>query len=128
MRRCDKTVPTEAEGEVSVATDIDIDDDIELLNEQIAALRQLDDLSGREPVSDAQRYDLSIRWGTALAGRLRRLMYYSTRGMLEDADEHRFQALCGELRALSEAIERLGLTQPLFTDAPTKAKPHPEPR
>jgi hypothetical protein len=97
---------------------ITIDDDVELLTEQIQALKQL---GQNGEVSDGEKYDFSIRWGTALAGRLPRLVHYSSRGLLADADERRFQALCDELRGLSDLIDRIGLVQPVFTE-PKPAK------
>jgi hypothetical protein len=99
---------------------ITIDDDVELLTEQIQALKQL---GQNGEVSDGEKYDFSIRWGTALAGRLPRLVHYSSRGLLADADERRFQALCDELRGLSDLIDRIGLVQPVFTERrPAKSR------
>jgi hypothetical protein len=108
---------------------INIDDDMEVLTEQIEALRQLEAERRVESVSEARRYDFSIRWGTALAGRLRRLVHYSSRGMLTDADDRRYQTLCSELRNLSDLIDRFDLAQPVFIDAPPRrARPYREPR
>jgi hypothetical protein len=105
---------------------ITIDDDVEWLAEQMQALKQL---GRQDEVSDGEKYDFSIRWGTALAGRLPRLVHYSSRGLLDEADERRFQALCDELRGLSDLIDRIGLAQPVFSDAPpAKAKRRREPR
>ncbi|SOX52674.1 hypothetical protein MAAFP003_1341 [Mycobacterium ahvazicum] len=98
---------------------IDIDEDVELLSEQIAALRQLD--KRHEPVTEGERYDFSIRWGAALAGRWRRMVHYSTAGRLTDLDECRFKGLRSELHALSDVIDRFRLAQPVFTDAPPTA-------
>ncbi|MBV8292846.1 MAG: hypothetical protein JOY55_13740 [Mycobacterium sp.] len=98
---------------------ITIDDDVEWLAEQMQALKQL---GQQDEVSDGEKYDFSIRWGTALAGRLPRLVHYSSRGLLDEADERRFQALCEDLRGLSDLIDRIGLAQPVFSDAPP-AKP-----
>jgi hypothetical protein len=96
------------------------DDDVEWLTEQIQALKQL---GQQDEVSDGEKYDFSIRWGTALAGRLPRLVHYSSRGLLAEADERRFQALCDELRGLSDLIDRIGVAQPVFSDPPSvKAK------
>ena len=92
---------------------ITIDDDVEWLNEQIQALKKL---GRQDEVTDSEKYDLSIRWGTALAGRLPRLVHYSSRGLLDDADEHRFKTLCDELRGLSDLIDRIGLIQPVFSE------------
>jgi hypothetical protein len=97
---------------------ITIDDDVEWLTEQIAALKRL---GQKDEVDAGEKYDFSIRWGTALAGRLPRLVHYSSRGLLDATDERRFQALCDELRELSEVIERIGLAQPVFRE-PTPAK------
>ena len=93
---------------------VTIDDDVEWLTEQIQALKQL---GRQDEVDDGKKYDFSIQWGTALAGRLRRLVHYSSRGLLADADERRFQALCDELRGLSDLIDRIGLARPDFTPA-----------
>ena len=106
---------------------ITIDDDVEWLTEQIQTLKRL----GRQSeVTDGEKYDFSIRWGTALAGRLPRLVHYSSRGLLDEADERRFQALCDELRELSDLIDRIGLAQPVFSAAPpasTKRRREPRP-
>ena len=105
---------------------ITIDDDVEWLTEQIQVLKQL---GQKDDVDDGEKYDFSIRWGTALAGRLPRLVHYSSRGLLADTDERRFQALCDELRGLSDLIDRIGLAQPVFSDTPpAKAKRQREPR
>ena len=97
---------------------VTIDDDVEWLTEQIEALKQL---GHQDEVSDGEKYDFSIRWGTALAGRLQRLVHYSSRGLLDEADERRVQALCDELRGLSDLIDRIGLAQPVFRE-PRPAK------
>jgi hypothetical protein len=105
---------------------ITIDDDVEWLTEQIQTLKEL---GHKDEVDQGEKYDFSIRWGTALAGRLPRLVYYSARGLLDAADERRFQALCDELRGLSDVIDRIGLAQPVFSDPPpVEAKRHREPR
>ncbi|MFZ1162592.1 hypothetical protein [Mycobacterium sp.] len=100
------------------STPVTIDDDVEWLTEQIEALKQLGLL---DEVSDSQKYDFSIRWGTALAGRLPRLLHYSSRGLLDETDERRFQALCDELRGMAGLIDRFGLAQPVFSAAPPAA-------
>lgn len=94
---------------------VNIDDDVAWLTEQINALKEL----GRRDEDDEEKiYDVSIRWGTALAGRLRRLVHYSCAGQLNEADERRYKELCEELRGLSELINRFGFAQPIFTDSP----------
>lgn len=108
--------------EPQAAEPIGIDDDVELLTEQIAALKRL---GAKDEVGEGESYDLSIRWGTALAGRLRRLVHYSGQGRLDADHERRFQSLCDELRGLTDLIDRFGLAHPVFTDpAPAKAKRH----
>ena len=102
---------------------VTIDDDVEWLTEQIEALKQL---GRQDEVDDGKKYDFSIRWGTALAGRLPRLVHYSSQGLLAEADERRFQALCAELRGLSELIDRIGLARPEFTPA-NERRPGPRP-
>jgi hypothetical protein len=103
---------------------VDIDNDVELITEQIKALKELAQLDDQEPIGEGQRYDFSIRWGTVLAGRLRRLVHYSSLSRLSDADVQRFHTLCDELRTLSHLIDRFRLAQLNFTDAPpATAKP-----
>ncbi len=97
---------------------ISIDDDVEWLTEQMQALKEF---GRQDEVTDGEKYDFSIRWGTALAGRLPRLVHYSSRGLLDDADERRVQQLFDELKGLSDLIDRIGLAQPVFTE-PTPAK------
>jgi hypothetical protein len=105
---------------------VSIDDDVEWLTEQIQVLKQL---GQQDDVDEGEKYDFSIRWGTALAGRLPRLVHYSSRGLLAETDERRFEALCDELRGLSDLIDRIGLAQPVFSDTPpAKAKRHREPK
>ena len=105
---------------------INVDDDVEWLNEQIQELKEL---GQKKELAEGESYDFSIRWGTALAGRLRRLVHYSSLGQLDEADERRYQALCEELRGLSGLIDRFELAQPVFTDSPpASAKRHRGPR
>jgi hypothetical protein len=101
---------------------ISIDDDVELITEQIEALKALGEL---DEVSDNQSYDFSIRWGTTLAGRLARLVHYSALGLLDASDEDKFHTLCAELRELSSLVDRFELAHPVFTDTPpATAKRH----
>ncbi|AEF37091.1 MULTISPECIES: hypothetical protein [Mycobacteriaceae] len=88
---------------------IRIDDDVAVLTEQVRALREL---GQRAQVHDWHIYDLSIRWGTALAGRLRRLAYYHDRGLLDDDAERRVAAVCDELRSVADLVERFDLARP----------------
>lgn len=95
---------------------IGVDDDLGLLDEQIAALKELARL---DDVPKGRAYDFGIRWGAALAGRFRRLVHYSCLGVLDDAEERRFQSLCDDLRSVSDLIERFDLARPRFTDTPS---------
>jgi hypothetical protein len=119
------------EGQVSGAQEhnrapVNIDDDVAWLTDQINGLKEL---SRMTEVDEEESYDFSIRWGTALSGRLRRLVHYSSLGRLDPADESRYQALCEELRGLSDLINRFGLAQPVFTDSPpASAKRHGGPK
>ncbi|OBI39882.1 hypothetical protein A5709_10715 [Mycobacterium sp. E1386] len=88
---------------------VSIDPDVEFLAEQIEALRAL---GQKDSVDDDELYDLSVRWGAALAGRLPRLVHYSSLGLLDDADQHRFQSLCEDLRGVAGLAEKLGLPRP----------------
>lgn len=97
-----------------------IDDDIEVLTEQITALKEL---GHKDKVDDDDVYDLSIRWGTALAGRLPRLVHYSSLGSLDDADQRRFQSLRDEFRSVSDLIERFAFPRPVFDDTPSRRTP-----
>lgn len=87
---------------------ISIDDDVAVLTEQLRALQEL---GRRSVVDDEQIYDLSIRWGTALAGRLRRLVYYHSHGLLDDDAECRFAVVCDELRDVADLVERFDLAR-----------------
>jgi hypothetical protein len=90
---------------------VTIDADVEFLTEQIEAL----EASGqKDSVDDGDLYDFGIRWGAALAGRLPRLVHYSALGLLDEADQHRFESLCEELRRVSGLAERLGLPRPVL--------------
>ena len=101
---------------------VGVDDDLELLTEQLRALKSF---AEEDDVNDGQIYDLSIRWGATLAGRLPRLVHYSCHALLNEADEAKFQALCDEMRALSGQIDRFKLAQPVLTNPPpAKAKRH----
>lgn len=88
---------------------ISIDDDVAVLTEQVHALREL---GRRGPVDDERVYDLSIRWGTALAGRLRRLSHYHGCGLLDADAERRFAMVCDELRDVTDLVERFDLARP----------------
>ncbi|MGV0634270.1 hypothetical protein ABQE69_11340 [Mycolicibacillus trivialis] len=95
---------------------VDITDDVSVLTEQIAAVRQL---GSRSEVSEATVYDVSIRWGAALAGRQPRLLHYRDRGLLAGADETRVRRLCAELRELSAVSRRLRIAVPRLGDEHT---------
>jgi hypothetical protein len=94
-------------------TVIGVDDDVELIRRQITALREL---GQRGSVSEDEIYDFSIRWGTVLAGRVRRLAHYSALGLLAAADTAKFDALREELAELTGLIDRFRLTRPHLAD------------
>ncbi|WP_407689001.1 hypothetical protein [Mycobacterium sp. HUMS_1102779] len=98
---------------------VGIDDGVAFLTEQMERLKELGECdSGRDQFGDFGVYDLSVRWGTALAGRLPRIAHYSSAGLLTDDDKRRFQSLCDELRELSPLIERFKLARPDLADRP----------
>lgn len=100
-------------------TPVSIDDDVDFITDQLGQLRELARQKDSDDIFDDEDvYDLSVRWGTALAGRLPRIAHYSAIGALTDADERRFQTLCDELRAASPMIERFKLTRPDLADCP----------
>jgi hypothetical protein len=43
---------------------VDTDNGVERITEQIKALKELAQEDDKEPISEGQRYDFSIRWGT----------------------------------------------------------------
>lgn len=82
--------------------------DLDLLGEQIAALREL----AEDPDED-RVYDFSIRWGALVAGRLQRLDYYYRRAEeLTAAERKQYEMLVGELRDVAPLLDRLHLAQP----------------
>lgn len=97
---------------------VDVDNDVELITQQISALKELAKKDDEEPISEGERYDFSIRWGTVLAGRLRRLRHYNSLGRLDEADVRRFHALRDEVRTLSHLVDRFRLARPNVTDCP----------
>jgi hypothetical protein len=90
-------------------TAVGVDDDVELIKRQMTALREL---GRRGSVSEDEIYDFSIRWGTVLAGRVRRLAHYSALGLLAEADAAKFHVLREELDELTGLIDRFRLTRP----------------
>lgn len=107
-----------SEGRTPVAIDADVD----LLTEQIAALKAL---GRKDSADDGEVYDFSVRWGAAMAGRVPRLVHYSSLGLLDDTDERRFQSLCEDLRGVSGLAEKLGLPRPALPGdqiAPAKGR------
>ncbi len=99
---------------------VDIDDDLDVIAEQVAVLR---DLNTQPHLSDATVYDFSIRWGAVLAGRVPRLVHYRDRGLLSAADVARVHEVCAQLRELSAPARRLGLAVPPL--GPADAPPPP---
>ena len=88
-----------------------IDRDLELLAEGIAALREL----ATDPVAseDGTRvYDFSIRWGTLLSGRLKRLEHYHRAGELAAGQRRRYRELRDELKEATPLAVGLDLGEP----------------
>lgn len=92
---------------------ISVDDDVALLTEQVEELKRLG-IDG--PAGDGEVYDFSIRWGTALAGRLPRLIHYYRLGALSNTDAHRVRTLWDELRAVSALAAGYGLACPALPE------------
>lgn len=102
--------PTAAEpdgrgGVVGIMADIDVVE---------ARLREVRDLAADpDRAADEQRvYDVSIRWGAVLCGRLQRLDHYASRGKLAPAEATRYRELLAALAAALPLIDRLGLGRP----------------
>lgn len=109
-----RSLPRVPDGQVldrSVAGRSAADVDLELLFDQVAAVRQLARDVERKPDPD-RVYDVSIRWGTLLSGRLARLTYYADRGELSPPEQARYEQLQDDLRDVTPAAVRLGLHPP----------------
>ena len=88
-----------------------VDRDLELLAEVLAELREL----APDPVAseDGTRvYDFSIRWGTLLSGRLKRLEHYRRAGELAAGQRRRYRELRDELWEATPLAVGLGLGEP----------------
>ncbi|GAB7142746.1 hypothetical protein [Mycobacterium riyadhense] len=96
-------------------------DDTELLDEQLTELRAL---AQQDSVTEDQIYDFSIRWGTVLAGRLRRLAHYGAVGLLDAADEVGFQNLRHELNEVSNLIDQFKLSRPRLAESACPRRHH----
>lgn len=88
--------------------------DLHLLIDLVDALDALAGSADDDTVEEAVRYDFSIRWGTAMSGRLLRLAYYSDRGDLSTADHCRYERLCVRLEQALPQIERFRLAHPRY--------------
>lgn len=88
-----------------------IDRDLDMIFAETEALREL--ASDPDKAQDGARvYDLSIRWGTLMSGRLKRLEYYYRTGDLTEDQERRYRRLRDELKDAIPLIERLGIGRP----------------
>ncbi|MDG3010851.1 hypothetical protein G4X40_11895 [Rhodococcus sp. D2-41] len=105
MSVSDSTARTEGSG----SRPIGVDDDFAVLDQQIHALLTLGE---NDDVADEDVYDFSIRWGTALAGRLPRLAHYSALHELDAADERHFQSLRAQLDSMRPLMRRFSLATP----------------
>jgi len=90
---------------------VDVDADVDVLFDQIKQLREL--AGDPDQAHDSARvYDFSIRWGTFLRGRLERLDYYYSCGMLTTEEQARYQDLRTQLRRALPLVQQLGLARP----------------
>lgn len=88
-----------------------IEKDLGMVADGIEALRDL--ASDPEKADDGARvYDFSIRWGTLLSGRLKRLEYYYRAGELTAEQERGYRELRQALKEATPRMERLGVGRP----------------
>ncbi len=88
-----------------------IDADLSMVSAGIETLRELaSDPEGKK--DGAKIYDFNVRWGTLMAGRLRRVEHYHRAGELAEEQERRYRELRRELKEAMPLIERLGITRP----------------
>ena len=88
-----------------------IDRDLDMLFVETAMLQDI--ASNPEKAQDGSRvYDFSVRWGTLMSGRLKRLEHYYQAGELTEDQERRYRELKRELKGATHEIERLGVTRP----------------
>jgi hypothetical protein len=88
-----------------------IDRDLDMIFAETEALREL--ASGPEEAPDGARvYDFSIRWGTLMSGRLKRLEHYYQAGELTEDQERAYRELKRELQAATPLTEHLGIGRP----------------
>jgi hypothetical protein len=76
----------------------------------VDGLREL--ASGSEAEDGGRIYDFSIRWGTLMSGRLKRLEHYYRAGDLTDEQAQRYRDLRRELRDAMRLAESLGVSRP----------------
>lgn len=95
------------------------DADLDLLLTTAAELEAL--AADCDRASDPGRvYDFSIRWGTYLSGRLRRLEYRDRAGALGTPEKARYEQLRRRLQEVAPAARRLGLAQPAVVEDGTR--------
>lgn len=88
-----------------------IDRDLDVIFAETGALREL--ASDPDKAQDGARvYDFSIRWGTLMSGRLKRLEHYHLAGELTEEEERRYRVLRSELKDATPLTERLGIARP----------------
>jgi len=94
-----------------VGTSEGADADLDFLFGQLDQLLRL--AKNPDAASDGdQRYDLSIRWGVLLSGRLQRVLHYARRGELTVNEQERFVELCSRLRDAAPVARALGVADP----------------
>jgi hypothetical protein len=88
-----------------------IDRDLSMIFTETEALRSL--TSDPNEAKDGSRvYDLSIRWGVLMSGRLKRLEHYYRAGEPMEYQKQRYRELRRELEASMLLVERLGISPP----------------
>jgi hypothetical protein len=88
-----------------------IDADLSIVSAQTEALREL--ASDPARAEDGSRvYDFSVRWGTLMSGRLKRLEHYYRAGELTEDQERRYRELRHELKDAKPLTDRLDISPP----------------
>lgn len=88
-----------------------MDRDLDMLFAEVEALREL--ASDSEKAEDGARvYDFSIRWGTLMSGRLKRVEHYYRAGELTGDQTRRYRALRRELKSSTHLTDSLGISRP----------------
>ena len=90
---------------------IRIEDDMRMIASEMETLHELAYVRDEGP-SASELYTFQVRWGTLMAGRLKRLEHYYQAGELTENQEHRYRELRIKLKAATPLIERLSAAPP----------------